>query len=731
MYHSSSSFARAPFAEQLGELTQMDLPGYKDIPTETTSSNSKQAVESVDNATSQVLNYFQTGRSVLNDLDAQDDVEWMFEGRQATLDVGKTIMRAGDVMNQLMTVLENSRSNDEGGECSEELYLPVVEKIEQAITEWHDILGVIRDLRCQIDIATEWKEFYDQIMTEVEQEIDSCFTVIFEIEEKRHFASSENPDLDVLTSVMDESPFLGHPKLPSLDDKERDLNQKFIEVKTRLKPLRASLDFLPLRLEQYSMKAKNLFPSSVELLNSKYKEMKVRWDALNTDISTLEKELGEDRWLEIFRNTGKQAEEMLDNYDGNKKIIQQEMSKFNNGGDQNIIYRYQTQNAYLVPAISRIVALFDRALKDRLTVNGEMFNKQAKLHKRWEMLEQPVIIDSSPLANKLEDNYSSSTTASSTRSSFSSTITSSPYSSLHSSPNLSSTVKPINSKLKPGNNKEVNNRSKRSRTSLEGCVEINPLRGFSRPNSISSNSSSSNTSQGTATTANTNTNTNTTIPENNNKIKKPTPPSFASRLSLLPVPKESPRPMHHIQPPSIIYENEPPTKRRNSMIPRPSSRLGGAYSQSQSHPQSQTPRRCHTPLGFNRRVSSVYSSSSIYYNNTTTSGLETPRSKTPKPRCSSRLDDDISKLPRPSSQLTNITNTPSRKNSFYSTTPLTRKTSVPMSLNKRDSMSSLSSMMHTPSRRPSGQNLVPPLSSSKSTVKRPGTTIGMYNNRRI
>jgi hypothetical protein len=386
--------SRAPFAEQLAKLTGIPLPWisdhWPDDDNDDDDNDGQQHIlAAVSHDVDQVLHYFETGRIVLSGLDAEDDVEWIYEGRQAVSDVGATIRRAGDVMSHLMSLLETTKekSSEEGPDTNS--YLPIISKIETAIREWHDILELVKQLRIQVDISTEWKDLYEEILTDVSDEIETCCSLIFEIEEKRHFTTAEaDIDIDALNSVMDESPFWGRPKLPNLSEAERDVNGSFLELTSRMKPLRASLDFISARLDQYSSKAATLFPSSIKVLEIKHRELEAKCDQLDRDIRGLERELGENRWKHIFRKTGQKTLEMLETLQNNLNVISAEQQKARTGRkvDRVKMDRWATKNGYLMAAIARYISVIDRAVRDRFAVSGEVFAVQARLHQQWSSL---------------------------------------------------------------------------------------------------------------------------------------------------------------------------------------------------------------------------------------------------------------------------------------------------------------------------------------------------------
>ncbi|ANB15174.1 hypothetical protein AWJ20_2798 [Sugiyamaella lignohabitans] len=423
---TAAAISRAPFGDQLSRLASITLPSPEEIdslakgnantsgkplsdktvnassptidgfPNNSCPTGPHAILAQISSAVDNVLFYFKTARAVLTGLDAEDNVEWIYEGRQAVFDVGSTILRAGDTMTQMMSVLEQTKSSNNDSEQQEQddklsakQYIPVVDKIEQAIKEWHEILDLVRYLRLQVDISTEWKDLYEQILTEVSDEIDSCATSVFEIQEKLlSKAEPTSVDIDALITVMDESPYMGKIKLPSLTESERDLNRSYLELNSKLKPLRASLDFVPLRIEHYNQTAKDIFPSSVATLNKKHKELEERFDKVTRDVKALEKQLGDERWKTIFRKTGNKAVEMLNTLQENLNIISSEQQKARQGDkiDRAKMDRYATKNGYLMPAIARHISIIDRAIRERFSVTSEMYTVQAALHRQWNSL---------------------------------------------------------------------------------------------------------------------------------------------------------------------------------------------------------------------------------------------------------------------------------------------------------------------------------------------------------
>lgn len=420
---------KEPFQKQLKSLLAMDISNWENLEFDdedgqVTSIQVFQAGTNVDH----ILHYLEYAQTVLIELEIGDDAEWIYAGKQTVVRIGSTIMTAGDAMEKLMKIVERAREFGCIDDCEQEkicenVYLDIVEKLEAAIAMWHEIVKLVTDVRKQVDIASEWVELHDEILNEVQVELRVCMEKLFEIQEKRHFSmdSPSGPNghpinLEKLKMVMDESPGFDRPKLPNLSEEEKSINSIFIDVTTRIKPLHASLQFLPIRIDQYINRANGLFPMCTIKLKNKYDSLQKQYCKLQKNIEHLEKEVGEDRWTDIFRSTGQQALEMFDNWERNLDSIAQERSKAQ--PNRTHIERLITRNAYLMPAVNKITRLINRAIEDRYTVNGELLILRSKLHNRWEELlsrtsnEQVDAIPESPSLKYARNNTISDSAAS-------------------------------------------------------------------------------------------------------------------------------------------------------------------------------------------------------------------------------------------------------------------------------------------------------------------------------
>lgn len=364
-----------------------DLAKYADglSPTSDDETTSLATLASVNKAIDQTRRYFTNAKSILGELQSEDDVEFIYQGRQAVHQVDSDITAAGNVMSQLMNALEDTR-NEHSGKKSPiyRSYMPIVSKIEAAIKEWQETLAICHKVKTQVAISSEWKDLYEKILTDIESEIQTCFNISFAIQEERHLLGSGLVDVGQLSNAMNSTPFAESKKLPNLTLADDEINSKFLDLLTKMKPLQMSLTIIPMRIETYASKANEWFPTSITSLQSKYAKLEEKWQKLTTDVSVLETELVENRWRQLFQKAARQAFDKLNSLEENIRFISLEESLQHPEAAK--IERYCIMNAQLIPIITRTIALLDQAITERLVTGPDMFAMQSSLHQTWSQM---------------------------------------------------------------------------------------------------------------------------------------------------------------------------------------------------------------------------------------------------------------------------------------------------------------------------------------------------------
>lgn len=236
------------------------------------------------------------------------------------------------------------------------------------------------------------------------------------MEEKRHksliseVASEEGVDLGDLATIVEETP-PAKSKAASLASSNRfSITSSFpypgavaaastqaaddsslLALFARMQPLRASLDFLPMRLSAFHQRAEDIFPTACEELEARRDGLEESWKTLDKDAESLRQELGEDRWVLVFRSAGRQASKM---YESVGRSLQK-LSEAIDAGQQyqnwpavgQKIENYESKKIHYGPSIERVLSIIEKGVQDRLTVNGEIVRLHSDMQKRWEDLK--------------------------------------------------------------------------------------------------------------------------------------------------------------------------------------------------------------------------------------------------------------------------------------------------------------------------------------------------------
>ncbi|KAJ5669690.1 hypothetical protein N7462_010760 [Penicillium macrosclerotiorum] len=420
------SFSRASFSNQLSQLTSIPLPRPSSLEASIRNiSTALAAVRALNNAAEQIQIWIRKASDVLSGLDSEDDVEWAAAGGREGLDgVDRAITRFESLVNVYVKAIENVQLRDDIANVDTQNLTTIVNQMELILQNWAQIKSKLRGVKEQVELAMEWEELWSNVLGDVGVEIDNLSAMIFEMEEKRHQALMDNGtestgglDINELETIVEESPTKGRSpatnrlsigpilaaasgtpiiKTPQDDSSHSNLMALF----ARMQPLRASLDFLPMRLSMFQSRAEGLFPSACEELDDRKSRLEKSYKVLETDAEALRKELGEDKWIIVFRNAGSQAQKMFDS-------VERSIAKLQEGLESNAqvnnpasltkrIENYEAKKMHYVPAIERVISIIQKGVNDRLTVNGEVLRLLSDMTSRTNALKTSLkVMDAS------------------------------------------------------------------------------------------------------------------------------------------------------------------------------------------------------------------------------------------------------------------------------------------------------------------------------------------------
>lgn len=420
------TLGRASLQGQLSHLTSLRLPDASSLAKRISSiPTSTEAAKALSDASEQIRLWITKASDVLNGLSADDDVEWAAAGgREGIDDVDVAISRFETLVEVYVLSIEKLQTRTDIDALPAEDLMGVVHQMEAIVTSWSGIKTDLKGVKVQVEIAMEWEELWNSTLGQIAQEMDGLERLVFEMEERRHagaegiLSSRDSIDISELETIVEERP----GKITAANDKRLSIppfsltepieqppvtaendDSSLLGLFARMQPLRASLDFLPMRLAAFQNKGKAVFPSACDDLDSRRDHLELGWKKLEYDAESLRRELGEDRWVLVFRNAGRQALKMCESVERScvklhESIQACELEKnFASFGKKS--ESFEAKKFHYGPAIERVLAIIDKGVADRLTVNGEILRLQSDMRDRWARLQAEM--------NEIEDSLES------------------------------------------------------------------------------------------------------------------------------------------------------------------------------------------------------------------------------------------------------------------------------------------------------------------------------------
>lgn len=394
------SFTRASFSSQLSQLTSISLPQPSSLEASIANiSSASAAVRALSGATDQIQKWIKKASEVLGGLDAEDDVEWAAAGgREGLDDVDKAVTKFESLVNVYVKAIEEVQLRKDIASVGADELNNIVVQMDTTLKSWTGVRAQLKGVKAQVELAMEWEELWGVVLGDVGQEMDNLSRLIFEMEEKRHMPAPEEPeptnglDINELETIVEDPPVNGRTQpssrfsmtptfsvsspleVPAAQSSQDEPN--LLALFARMQPLRASLDFLPMRLSMFQSRAESKFPSACAELDDRRKRLEKGYKKLEQDAEALRRELSEDRWVLVFRNAGRQANKMCESVEKSVIRLQEGLE-----AGQHIsspaaltkrIENFEAKKTHYGPAIERIVSIIQKGVNDRLTVNGEI-----------------------------------------------------------------------------------------------------------------------------------------------------------------------------------------------------------------------------------------------------------------------------------------------------------------------------------------------------------------------
>lgn len=413
------TLSRVSFTNQIQQLTSIKLPEASSLQASISAiPTSKAASSALNDAAGQIRVWMSKASDVLNGLDAEDDVDWASAaGREGLDEVDAAINTFETLIRVFVGAIEELQTRPDIGSLSMSDLTRLVEQMENILNDWAGIKNKLRGVKEQVEIAMEWEELWNTVLGDISLEVEALGRLVFEMEERRHrsvmaeciIENGNGLDIESLETIVEETPpnnkRISHSRfsLPSaFTEKSSPLanpgtaqdDSNLLALFARMQPLRASLDFLPMRLAQFQMRAQSVFPTACDELEHRRASLEDKWRRLERDAESLRRELGEDRWVLVFRNAGRQAAKMCESVRRSvtklREALEDREHITNLPATAKKIESFEAKRMHYGPAIERVLMIIDKGVKDRLTVNGEILRLQSDMRREWAGLEDEM-----------------------------------------------------------------------------------------------------------------------------------------------------------------------------------------------------------------------------------------------------------------------------------------------------------------------------------------------------
>lgn len=417
------SLSRASFTHQLSQLTSLNLPDASSLSATVAAIPTAQAAtRALSNAAVQIQRWITKAEEVLGGLDADDDVEWAAAGgRDGLEDVDNAIAQFERLVQVYVLAIEDLQKRPDMSDVAKAESKQVLDTLDSVISAWANVGKLLKEVKRQVELALEWEELWNTVLGDIGMEMEALTKLIFEMEEKRNRAkiaeaaeeaeeADTQVDLQELETIVEDAAaqnsmrrrghghqlslvptFPGSSPLQSPGTPEQQEDSSLLALFARMQPLRASLDFLPMSLASYKMRAEATLPSACEELEGQKSSLETRYHILQADADRIRKELGEDQWVAVFKSAGKQVEKMCGSIERGIVKIHEALNTgsliTNPTSLTKKISDYEAKKINYSPNIQKVIAVIDGGVRTRETTNGHVLRIRTEVHNMWITLQ--------------------------------------------------------------------------------------------------------------------------------------------------------------------------------------------------------------------------------------------------------------------------------------------------------------------------------------------------------
>lgn len=232
-----------------------------------------------------------------------DVLDWYFEGKSMLQDLLRNIENIDSIISQLLLVVESSNNHESIGNN----LLGVFEEVSDLVL---DVKKSLIMFKKYLEISINYREIIDSVIKSLSNEIEDCIKCILKLKELK-LASPKNvlPNF-TLQSIISKMKIndlssgtfsFKSMRLPTFSDLDEKLYNDYLELESKIDPLRTSLSIVPLRIDDFNtMCAGQFFVKSRENVLDAYEILVLKWNMLLKEKNSYKKDNINVKWNEIF-----------------------------------------------------------------------------------------------------------------------------------------------------------------------------------------------------------------------------------------------------------------------------------------------------------------------------------------------------------------------------------------------------------------------------------------------
>lgn len=337
----------------------------------------------------------------LGSLDGSMDVHWLTDGKDKFYDIYRNIDSIDSVVLQALNLLESNLLEHEMATTE------VFDKLDYLSQRSLDIKGgYLLPLKSKIDVSIEYNDIYNLMMNSINNELEHCLKKCFKILEKRFSSPVRHAptfNLEMLTKKLLQQ--RNQLRLPLLNEIDNELYEEYIELKTMVDPLKASLNFIPIRIDDFIAKYGETNFADTKKISDKYESLIKEMQFLQNEVNDLKYELVDKRWSEIFSYLNTEMSFLITNVE--KEILK--IQTLDN--DSNIKSQVLKRLKYTTDIVENTFILINQAIDEGL-IDIRTMEKSNELAAQWLELKSKVpqaYIDEIERDNGMDDDHNTMT----------------------------------------------------------------------------------------------------------------------------------------------------------------------------------------------------------------------------------------------------------------------------------------------------------------------------------